>query len=68
MEIKPIKDPTHYEILTIDEVAKILRVSKTKAYELAGRGLIPHIRYGKSIRFRRYDIEKFIDNSVIISR
>lgn len=33
-------------ILTVKEVAEILRISQSKAYELLGRDVIPHLRLG----------------------
>ena len=39
------------QLLTAQEVAKILRVSKARVYELARRGVIPSIRLGYQVRF-----------------
>jgi excisionase family DNA binding protein len=37
-------------LLTIDEVAQLLSIGKTKAYELIRTGLIPSVRIGRSVR------------------
>lgn len=38
------------KLLTIDEVAGILNVKVTRAYELARTGLIPTVRLGRQVR------------------
>ena len=61
------------EILTVEEVAKLLKVSKWHVYELtqprtkAGdirENPLPCVRFGKSVRFRRSDIESWIEKLV----
>lgn len=58
------------EILTVDEVAALLRMSKSQVYELAKTRTrsgdirtnpLPVLRIGSSVRFRRADIEAWID-------
>jgi len=39
------------EILTVDDLAKKYKVSRSAIYQLVEKGLLPHIRIGKSIRF-----------------
>ncbi|MFX4261306.1 helix-turn-helix domain-containing protein [Pelotomaculum propionicicum] len=38
------------EIMTIEEVAKVLRLKRSTAYEYVKQGYIPHIKLGKQIR------------------
>ena len=38
------------EQLTIEEVARILKVSSSRAYELARTGRIPVVRLGRTVR------------------
>jgi len=52
--------PDH-EILTIDEVAKYLRVSERTVYEWAHKGDIPCGKLGTTWRFKRTDIESWVD-------
>jgi excisionase family DNA binding protein len=40
------------DLLTIGEVAKQLKVSKYRAYELARQGLIHSVRLGRSVRVK----------------
>ena len=52
------------EILTIEEVAKLLRVSERTVYEWAQKGTIPGGKIGTSWRFKRSDIERWIDEQL----
>ncbi len=49
------------QFLTIDEVAKYLRLHKYKVYRLAQRGVIPGYKFGREWRFRLDRIEQWID-------
>ena len=49
------------EILTIEEVAQILRVSERTVYEWAQKGIIPGGKLGTSWRFKRSDIQRWVD-------
>ena len=48
------------DIMTIDEVAKYLKLKLKTAYALAARGDIPGFKVGGSWRFRRSEIDKWI--------
>ena len=52
--------PDH-DILTIDEVAKYLRVSERTVYEWAHKGDIPCGKLGTTWRFKRTDVESWVD-------
>lgn len=49
------------EILNIKEVAALLRVADKTAYTLAQTGELPAFKVGGQWRFRRRDIEAWID-------
>jgi len=49
------------EILTIREVAELLKINEKTAYRLAAKGKIPGFRVGGSWRFRRTDIDQWIE-------
>jgi excisionase family DNA binding protein len=50
--------------LTVGETANILRVSRTKAYELVASGYIPTIRVGRSIRVPEHRLRSFLDGEL----
>ncbi len=49
-------------LLTAEDVAKILNVSRAWVYDHSDRKrpLIPSVRLGKAVRFRPDDVQKFI--------
>ena len=49
------------DIMTIDEVADYLRINKKTAYRLAGESKLPGFKVGGAWRFRRSEIESWID-------
>lgn len=54
------------ELLTPEEVAKILKVDKRTIYYWIERKTLPHVRINrKVIRFRPVDIEEFIQKHLI---
>jgi excisionase family DNA binding protein len=61
------------EILTVDEVAALLRMSRSQVYELAKARSrsgelrehpLPVLRIGSSVRFRKSDVEAWIEKLV----
>lgn len=50
------------DIMTIDEVATYLKLKLKTAYHLAAKGDIPGFKVGGSWRFRRAEIEEWINN------
>jgi predicted DNA-binding transcriptional regulator AlpA len=61
------------EIVTVEEVAAMLRISKSKVYELTKDrsrtgelrdNPIPVLKIGSSLRFRKSDIEAWIEKLV----
>lgn len=52
-------------LLKAADVARILNISRSQAYQLMQRGDIPTVRMGRSVRVREEDLERFIlDNTV----
>lgn len=58
------------ELLTAVEVASLLRISKSKVYELANERTqsgdlrttpLPSVRLGSSYRFRKIDVETWLE-------
>ena len=52
------------EILTLEEVAKYLRVSERTVYDWAQKGELPAGKLGTAWRFRKKDIEKWVDGKL----
>jgi len=47
--------------LTVPEVAELLRLPRTRTYELIQRGELPAVRVGeRSIRVHRDELERFL--------
>jgi len=51
------------EILTLDEVAAYLKAGKRTVYRFAQNGDIPAFKLGGTWRFRRSDLERWIDGN-----
>lgn len=49
------------DIMTIKEVAEYLKLTEKTAYRLAAEGKVPGFKVGGSWRFKRSEIEKWID-------
>lgn len=47
-------------LMTGEEIAKILHVSRAYAYQLMRQKLIPTVKIGRSVRVRPEDLERFI--------
>ena len=52
---------TQTDIMTIREVADYLKLTEKTAYRLTGEGKIPGFKVGGSWRFKRSDIENWIE-------
>ena len=50
------------EILTLKEVAECLKLAEKTAYRLAANGKLPDFKVGGSWRFKREDIENWIES------
>ncbi|MDR0513126.1 MAG: PTS sugar transporter subunit IIA [Treponema sp.] len=59
---------TENDILTIDEVAKYLRVSERTVYDWAQKGEIPAGKIGTVWRFKRADLEKWVNERLSSNR
>lgn len=51
------------EILTLEEAAAFLKAGKRTLYRFAQRGQIPAFKLGATWRFRRSEIERWIDQN-----
>jgi len=56
------------DILTIDEVAKYLRVSERTVYEWAQKGEIPTGKIGTVWRFKKSELEQWVNERLSVNR
>lgn len=52
----------HDQVLTIEELAAYLKVSKSTLYKLVQEGAVPGQKVGKHWRFRRETIDQWLDD------
>ena len=50
------------DIMTVKEVAEYLKITEKTAYRLTAEGKIPGFKVGGAWRFRRTEIENWIEN------
>ena len=56
------------EVMTVEEVARHLKLKPQTVYKWAQEGQIPGAKLGKEWRFRRRIIDEWIDNAILLSR
>ena len=49
------------EVMTVDEVAKLLRVSRQTVYMMARNNELEHFRIGNNVRFKRETVENMMN-------
>ena len=52
------------ELLTRDDVAKLLKISLVTIYRLTKEGELPAVRGKRFVRYRRSDVEDFINRHI----
>ena len=68
MPIGPLAaSPSTRKLLTLDEVAELLRVSKTSVYRLVERRAVRFYRVSGLLRFDHADIEAFLSAGCVES-
>jgi len=59
---------TSDDIMTLEEVAKYLKLTPQTVYKWAQEGQIPGAKLGKEWRFRRRIIDEWIDTAITLSK
>lgn len=59
---------TTIELLTIQELARTLRISRTGAYRLVERRDLPFYKVGGALRFERGDVLEFLRRGRVESK
>lgn len=49
------------EIMTVEDVAKYLKIDESTVYLWAQRGKLPAIKIGRFWRFKKEDIDKWLE-------
>jgi len=56
------------EILTLPEVAQLLKVAEKTVYTMAQKGQLPAFKVGGQWRFKRADLDQWIEDQKAASR
>jgi excisionase family DNA binding protein len=56
------------EILTLPEVAQLLKVAEKTLYTMAQKGQLPAFKVGGQWRFKRVDIDRWIEQQKMTPR
>lgn len=56
------------DLYELSQVAQILRCSRKTIYRLISSGRLGAVRWGRSYRFRRQDVQEFVRGSLISHR
>ncbi len=56
------------ELLDVNELAELLKVSRTSVYRLIERRELPFLKLQRVIRFRRSDVDEYLDRCRVASR
>lgn len=51
-------------LMTAREVASVLGISRSRVYQLAESGRLPHIRIGALLRFHPADIRRVLEEGI----
>lgn len=52
------------DLMTVEEVCALLKVRKWFVYDAVSSGRLVAVKLGRSLRFRRRDIARFIDGGL----
>lgn len=55
-------------LITAEEAAKYLAISKKTIYNYVSEGFIPHIKIRSNLRFRKEDLDSWLDKLTIDGR
>lgn len=53
------------DLYALSQVAQILRCSRKTVYRLISSGRLRAVRWGRSYRFRREDVQEFVRTSLV---
>ncbi len=50
-----------HEWLKVPKVAEVLRIARSRAYELVADGKIPAVKIGRSVRVSRKELDRWLE-------
>lgn len=56
------------ELYTVQEVAKLLKVTERTVYSKAKSGELPYRKIGRVLRFTREDIEVYLEKIKVVNK
>lgn len=59
------REPVAGALLTVAEVATLMRVSTMTVYRIIKTGDLPAIRVGKNFRIREIDVTRYLDERAV---
>ena len=59
-----IGDLETLRLLKAEDVARIIQISTSQVYTLIQEGALQGVRFGRSVRVRPQDVEKFIEENL----
>lgn len=67
---RPTRKPTPADdqLLTVDEIAQQLRLSRMTVYRLIHRGEIPRLRVGRSYRIPKSELQAYVTRAAAPSK
>jgi excisionase family DNA binding protein len=58
-------EPRDEKLWGLNEVGEYLGIPRSSIYKMTSAGTIPHVKLGGRVRFRRKDIDRWLDLQVI---
>jgi excisionase family DNA binding protein len=49
------------QFLTVEEWRTLMRISRSLAYDLIRRGIVPAVRWGRTVRIPREAVQKYVN-------
>lgn len=62
MEQRPLAE---VRLLTVAEVAAVLRLSKMTVYRMVNSGALPALKVGRSVRIPEHVVDQYLRNSFV---
>jgi len=53
------------ELLTVPQVLDLLHISRATLHRHLKAGMLPHVKLGRRVLFRKADVEKFIASKIV---